>query len=184
MIITSPKVFLDHKVEATGVHSAGTTTWTLAHPSKATRAVVHSTGQYVTLTQSAPNVFTASGNYAGLATLGIPISMMLELSKPFAPMNDRGVAQLDGSYVIRTLTIRHHIESAFKITQSFDDARADIETTYNPDPLATPETDEFTTRIRIGTNTKRTRIVIENLDWRGVEISSMQWDGHFAKGTR
>ena len=92
---------LDNRVDLTGVHAAGTTTWTLTVPDEHLDVAVlgpdfgDDAGTVVELTKVTSVSYTAAGDYsAGDAALGREFTMNLELSRPYVRARD-GAAILD-----------------------------------------------------------------------------------------
>lgn len=93
--------FLDCQAEATGVHAAGTTTWTFTTPRPYTLALYKPTGEAITLTTADNLNFTKSGDYSGgAAILGIGYEATAILSEPIL-REDNGQPEVGGQFAIR-----------------------------------------------------------------------------------
>lgn len=82
--------FLDCQAEATGSHSAGTTTWTFTTQRPYTMALYKPTGETITLSTADNLNFTASGDYSGgVAVLGVGYATTIILSQPILRGEDQ-----------------------------------------------------------------------------------------------
>lgn len=144
----------DRRVKLTGVHSAGTTTWTLpnnlgGNGSTLTKAVLGpafgaSSGTVVTLTGYGATTVSVSGDYsAGDAVLCRDFSVSVELSRPF--VRDQGGAPLIADLLdIETIVVRYTNTSSFGLT-TMQTNRADR--TRNVDNGVTPASGKLATML-------------------------------------
>jgi len=130
-------VRLDRRVSLLGVHSAGTTTWTLGDQYGTTftdatiNSVILSTGAALAVTSGGGGTtVSAAGNYSASAlTLGRSYNLDITLSEPFVRYTG-GLASLTSRPVIASMGIRTRRNGDFtvrrkyvnrELTQSFAD---------------------------------------------------------------
>ena len=115
---------MDRALALTGVHSAGTTTWTL--PDGLSDTTINtiilgsgtptgSAGDVLTPTSAPGTTVTKSGNYGGVAALlGRSFTMRAELSRPYV-RDYRGQANIDAVVQIRKLATAHMNTGAYTV---------------------------------------------------------------------
>lgn len=123
MATTQYIVYLDRKVELTGVYSAGTTTWTLPFTDNTLNCIVPGftagaavDGTPVTPTSNSAGSVTKTGDYSGgVCTIGRTYAASFELSPPLAKTRD-GLAVLPLVATIKRLVFAHRRAGSYTIT--------------------------------------------------------------------
>ncbi len=130
---------LDRVMTATGVHAAGTTTWTLPQSMSdttitkavlATGVATGSAGDTITVSCSGTTA-TTSGNYSGAAiVLGRPISSSIQLSRPF--MKDQNGRPIFNQFATQREVVCVHANSGAYSVRTTQQGRSDRTTSFAP----------------------------------------------------
>ena len=184
--VCSPyNVKLDRKVRVTGVHAAGTTTWTLPYTDSSCDTIVLSdtafgatNGTVLTGTPGTLQI-TKAGNYsAGFAIIGRPYTMSVELTRPFR-RNQNGEAipsdriQLGVFYAsyrdTGDLTVRAQSPAA--------PARSDRSRAFAAAVGTTVEENEI--RFLLSGKAEETRVFLENATPRPSKVTAVRFTGEY-----
>lgn len=108
------RVYADGMIRAEGIHASGTTTWTVPLVTRATHARLDTTGVVVPLTRTGPKVYTASGNFAGMAVLYERTPASITLSR-IVPKDENNLAAFDREVSVRRISVRTNARSGIGV---------------------------------------------------------------------
>lgn len=182
---------LDRQVELTGVHSAGTTTWTLVAPrggnltaegSTLNRIVLGpafggSSGNVVNIGgYGATNTVTASGNYsAGVAVLGRYFDAEAELTRPFV-RDQAGNVDLLGTVCVSGLMVAHFNSGPYSVVVDYTEGQADTTSTYTPTATLSTAVDSIF-RAQATGEVEKFAASITSADPKPMTVCAIQWIG-------
>lgn len=182
-------VHLDRQMRLTGVHAAGTTTWTIpiaAVGSTLNKIVLGpafgvSSGNVLDIGGYSGSTVTVAGNYsAGEAILGRFYDFSLELSRVFFK-EGAIVADLRTDVLLRYVTVHHTTAGPYGVRVDYGDQRADITSSFTP----TGHTQDFGEfKAWIMTKATRSAVFIESSHPTPLTIVSVQFTGELANGLR
>jgi hypothetical protein len=177
-------IHLDRRIELTGVFAAGNTTWTLPFPapgSTLNRAVLKTSGTVVDLSTAvySGNTIVIAGNYAGLAFLGRNFDFQLQLTPPYF-RDGQGVPDQMIAILLSSIVIAYQNSGDFSVRCDYDDARADITTSFAP--VGVIDTGRFVDMTE-GDGEHMT-VYIESNSPKQLTISAYQQQGDYAFGIR
>jgi hypothetical protein len=118
-------VYLDRRVELTGVFSAGTTTWTLPFTDSTLNCIVPGftagaavDGDPVTPTTNTGTTITKTGDYSGgICTIGRTYQSQMLLSKPTV-RGEQNMTMLAPRFLVRGLNIFHRRAGSYSVRLS------------------------------------------------------------------
>lgn len=178
-------VRLDRRVHLTGVHSAGTTTWTLPYTDPNINAIVlgpdfgSSAGTVVTPATNSGTTLTATGNYsAGECAIGVKYTASVTLSRPYL-RDQAGRALANAWLTIRKVTAFFYRTGYFKIVAS-QTGRSDRIKSYTAtgSTRASGELEAWH-----GGNTQDTSHSIQSDSARPFTVNGIQYDLDATMGT-
>lgn len=182
--LTPNMVCLDCRIRATGVHAAGTTTWTTGCPCYADRAVVLATGEIIAITKTSDTTFTASGNYAGDSVLGCIPTFSVTLTEPITKDNDGNV--LADQAIIGTMTLMH--ESLTGYTVSVSHENGSLQPTeahsWSPSLITTPSHAYGKLQFTVGARAEECAIAIAESTYKPVRIVGIEYELSLQEGLR
>lgn len=168
-------VYGDAKVLATGVHSAGVTTWTPAAPVRVNRARVLASGALVTLTRVSDTEYTAAGNFAGPAVL-YAITETFIVPSEIVAKDDQGMPMIDRDVSLRNVAARMDRHASVRINVA-GAVTASSSTQGTPSPFAGPARESRSTRLSIGANASQITVTMRALDDHYFSVEGVEFEG-------
>jgi len=178
-------IHLDRRLELTGVYAAPNTTFTLPFPAQGStinRAVLKTSGTVVDLSGATFNGSTIviAGDYSATpAYLGRYFDFQLQLTRPFFRDNN-GIPDLMVGILLNKITLAYRNSGDFSVRLDYDDARADVTSTFTP--TATTESGIFMAWTR--GDCEHATVYIESSSPKQLTIGGYQQEGDYAFGLR
>lgn len=172
-------IHLDRAFTLTGVHAAGTTTWTLPDSSSDTTidcivlgsAFGASSGTILSPTTTPGTTVTKTGDYsAGSAVLGRKFTMSLTFTRPFW-RDINGTPDLGARITVRETAVVHKDSGPYTLT-SVMSGRTDRTKTFTPPTGSNTQTNS-TTKAFLNGNAAANAITLSSTDPRPCTISGV-----------
>lgn len=172
-------IHLDRREYLTGVHSAGTTTWTTTQNTTGLNAIVlgsqfgGSSGTVLTPTVASSTTLTVAGDHsAGEACVGRLFDTSVVPTRPFI-RNEGDKPDNDWTLSIQKFTVAYRDSGPFTVTHAPGQGRTDRTYTFTPTSLT--ESGEFSASV-FGSAALGT-VTISSTNARPLQIAGIQWEG-------
>jgi len=182
-------VYLDRRVELTGVYSAGVTTWTLPFTDSTLNCIVPgftagaaTDGVPVTPTTNTGTTVTKSGDYSGgVCTIGRTYQSQVLLSKPTV-RDGNGVTIIGPRFLIRGLSVFHRRAGSYTVRLDRPSPNADVTRSFTPSSGLTENNGTFIARLP--GNPDKEEWYIEDTSAKPMVITGIDWFGDYGEVCR
>jgi hypothetical protein len=182
-------VYLDRRVELTGVFSSGVTTWTLPFTDSTINCIVPGftsgaavNGVAVTPDTSTGTTVTKAGNYSGgVCTLGRTYQSQVLLSKPLVRDNNN-FSLIGPRFLVRGLSVFHRRAGSYTVRLDRPSPNSDVSRSFQS-PVG-PVENNGVFIARLPGNPDREQWYIEDSTPKPMVVTGLDWFGDYGEVCR